>query len=353
MGQPVTEEPASDGRHARQGPVIETVRVGVVGAGAMGTSHIRTLSTWVPGAVVAQVFDADIARAKDVAAEVGATAADSAEALISSDDVDAVLIAAPDPLHAELTLACVAAGRPTLCEKPLATSASDSRRVVDAEVALGRRLIQVGFMRRYDPAFAALRDLVAEGGIGEVRVAHCVHRNPRAHPTATSDGIVGNSMIHELDSVPWVLDSPLTAITVLSPRVPDGVLRDPQIAVLETASGVLVTVEVFVNAGYGYDVQCEVVGDAGTAWLTPPYGIGRRQTGFDGVAVSADFIARFADAYRVELHAWVDSVRSGVATGPSAWDGHVANLAAAAGVESLHSTQRVAIAVEQRPELYR
>ncbi|HSS68775.1 MAG TPA: Gfo/Idh/MocA family oxidoreductase, partial [Nocardioidaceae bacterium] len=202
------------------------------------------------------------------------------------------------------------------------------------------------------PAFVALRALVAAGGVGEVRVAHCVHRNAQSHPSATSDGIVGNSMIHELDSVPWMLDSPLTAITVLSPRLPEGMLRDPQVAILETASGALVTVEVFVNAGYGYDIQCEVVGPEGTAWLTPPYGLGSRKTGLAGVAVSADFVARFADAYRIELSAWVESVRTGSPTGPSAWDGHLANLAAEAGVASLHSGQRVEIAAEPRPELY-
>ena len=98
------------------------VRVGVIGAGAMGTSHVRTLAGWVPGARVVSVYDADVSRAKEVAAEVGAEVADSADALIASHDVDAVLIAAPDPLHEELALACLAAGKPTLCEKPLATS---------------------------------------------------------------------------------------------------------------------------------------------------------------------------------------------------------------------------------------
>jgi myo-inositol 2-dehydrogenase/D-chiro-inositol 1-dehydrogenase len=328
------------------------VRVGVVGAGVMGASHIRTLASWVPGAVVSQVYDADVARAKDIAAEAGAVVADSSQALSAAADVDAVLIAAPDQRHAELALASLDAAKPTLCEKPLATTAADSRRVVDAEVALGRRLIQVGFMRRFDPAFVALRDVVVGGGLGEVRLAHCVHRNAQSHPGATSDGIVANSMIHELDSVPWTLDSPLSAITVLSPSVPDGAIRDPQVAILETASGVLATVEVFVNARYGYDIQCEVVGTAGTARLTPPYGLGARRSGVDAIAVSPDFVTRFADAYRIELRSWVDSVRAGAATGPSAWDGHLANLAAAAGVESLHSGQRVAISTEPRPELY-
>ena len=116
------------------------VRVGVVGTGAMGTSHVQTLARWVPGARVVQVYDADQARAKEVGETVGATAAASAVGLIEDSSVDAVLIAAPDPLHEELALACLAAGKPTLCEKPLATSVEGSRRVVEAEVASGRRL---------------------------------------------------------------------------------------------------------------------------------------------------------------------------------------------------------------------
>ena len=96
----------------------DTVRVGVVGAGAMGTAHIETLARWVPGAQVAAVFDADLDRAREVAGRVGADVAPSGEDLIAADAVDAVLVAAPDPLHEELALACLAAGKPTLCEKP-------------------------------------------------------------------------------------------------------------------------------------------------------------------------------------------------------------------------------------------
>jgi len=329
------------------------VRVGVIGVGAMGAAHVRTLSTWIPAAVVVAAYDADSARAAAVCAEVGADAASSAAAVISSDDVDAVLIAAPDPLHEELVLACLAVGKPTLCEKPLTTTVEGSQHVVDAELAAGRRLIQVGFMRRYDPAYEQLRALIASDAIGDVRVAHCIHRNPAAMPTATSEGIIFNSMIHELDTMPWLLDDPLAAITVVAPAVPEGRLLDPQIGVLETVGGRLVTVEVFVNARYGYDVKCEVVGERGTARLTPPYGVSLRMDHGDGIVVSDDFVARFVDAYRIQLGAWVDSVRSGAATGPSAWDGHRANLAAAAGVESLHSGARVAIPNPEKPALYR
>ncbi len=346
-------------------PRAAAVRVGVIGAGAMGAAHIRMLARWIPSATVVAVYDADVSRATAICAEVGARVADGSDELIAAADVDAVLIAAPDPLHEELVLACIKAEKPTLCEKPLATSAEASRRVVDAEAATGRRLIQVGFMRRHDHAYEQLRGLIAAGGVGDVRVVHCVHRNPQAHPTATSEGIITNSMIHELDIVPWLLDDVWSAVTMSVPRLAGGQLLDPQVGVLETRSGVVVTSEVFVNARYGYDVGCEVVGAAGTARLSPPYGLGLRRDGGDGVQVSGDFVERFADAYRVELGDWiagvargdggatgVDAGATGSARGASAWDAYRADLAAAAAVESLHSAARVAVARPDKPALY-
>ena len=332
------------------------LRVGVIGLGAMGTSHVETLTRWIPSARVSAGYDADVARADEVCGRVGArVVTDGAGDLIGADDVDAVLIAAPDPLHEQLALDCLAAGKPTFCEKPLATTAEGSRRIVDAEVAAGRRLVQVGFMRRYDPAHSELRRAVVGGAVGRVQVVHCVHRNASAQPTATSEGIVTNSMIHELDTVPWLLDDPWTAVTVTVPgiaRTVPGRLLDPQVAVLETGGGVVVTCEVYVNAGYGYDVRCEVVGDTGTARLVAPSGLALRRDGGDGTVVAPDFVVRFADAYRLVLADWVHGVRSGTVTGPTAWDGHQANLAAIAAVESLRSGGRVDVPQEERPSLY-
>lgn len=318
----------------------------------MGTSHVRQLTRWVSGAEVVAAYDADTARVDHVCTEVGARSADDASAVIEADDVDAVLIAAPDPLHQDLVLACLAFGKPVLCEKPLATTADGSQQIVDAEIALGRRLVQVGFMRRYDPAYVTLRSTVADGRLGVVRVVHCVHRNPEAHPSATSEGIITNSMIHELDTVPWLLGDSWSAVTMTVPQVSHGALRDPQIGVLETAAGAVVTSEVFVNARYGYDVQCEVVGDRATARLTPSYGLGFRQSGVDGFPVASDFLARFDDAYRLELAAWVGSVASGAGAGASAWDAHRADLAAEAARRSLLSGTREAIEIPPMPSLY-
>jgi myo-inositol 2-dehydrogenase / D-chiro-inositol 1-dehydrogenase len=335
----------------------ESVRVGVIGTGAMGAAHVDNLVRWVPGAQVTQIFDVDSERAKAIAEGVGGSAAATAEALIESSEVDAVLIAAPDPLHEPLTLACIQAGKPTLLEKPIASTVEGGRRVVEAEVTGGRRLVQLGFMRHFDPAYLALREAVVGGSIGRARAAHFVHRNPHQHPTHTDESVLFGSMIHEFDCVPWLLDDPLAAVTVFPARVGEGELKDLQVAVFETAGGVVVTIEVFVNAQYGYDIHTEVVGTLSTVSLTPPYGVSVRRglsetSGIDGRVVTTDGTLRYTDAYRIEVAAWVDSIRSGVPTGPSAWDGHLANLAAFAAIESLHRGRRVEVPREDRPALY-
>jgi myo-inositol 2-dehydrogenase/D-chiro-inositol 1-dehydrogenase len=327
-----------------------TLHVGVVGAGAMGADHVRTLVTAVPGTRVTAVHDRDRDRAAVVAATADAAAVSSAEELISSESVDAVVVASPDVTHADLAVACLRAGKPVLCEKPLAVTAKDALLVVETEAALGRRLLQVGFMRRYDPGFRDLRRLVSDGTLGEVRLVHAVHRNASSSTSTDDAGLVTGSMVHELDTVPWLLDDPLVAVRVESPVI--GGFRDPQLATFWTRGGVMVSAEVLVNAGYGYDVRCEVVGTRGTAALVPTPAVSTRVAGVNGLAVRDDFVAHFAEAYRRELTAWADGARRGAVTGPSAWDGYVANVAAEAGVASLASGVREPVDPGTPPALY-
>jgi myo-inositol 2-dehydrogenase/D-chiro-inositol 1-dehydrogenase len=328
--------------------VSTRLKVGVVGAGAMGASHVATLAAGVPAAEVTRVFDMDTARAKTVAASVGAEIADSAESLVAG--VDAIVVASPDFTHAELALACIAAGKPVLCEKPLAVTAEDARRVVDAELALGRRLVQVGFNRRFDPGFLDLKASIDDGSLGDVRVLHGIHRNA-SNATSTDDaGLVTGSMIHEFDTFRWLLDGEIVGIRVESPIV-DG-FRDPQVATLWTSAGQMISVEVFVNAGYGYDVRVEVVGTGGSATLEPRTPVVRRISGAVSSTIGSDFVAHFAESYRLELAAWAGAAASGKAVGASAWDGYVANLVAAAGVQALGSGVREAVDVPPRPDLY-
>jgi myo-inositol 2-dehydrogenase/D-chiro-inositol 1-dehydrogenase len=309
-----------------------TVRVGLIGAGIMGADHARTLHD-VPGAVLVAVSDVDPARAAAVGAD---RVVDDPLALI--DGVDAVLIASSDATHEAYVRAALAAGKPVLCEKPLAPSAAAAHRIVEAEVALGRRLVSVGFMRRYDAGYVELRRALAAGELGAARMLHCVHRNASSPPAFTSSMLITSSAAHEIDIARWLFDDEIVAVTVYRPWC-SGELQDPQLLILQLASGVLVDVEVFVNAGYGYDVRCELVGTRGRATASGP--------------VAPDWRERFAAAYRHELQDWVDGVRAGEARGATAWDGYAAAAVAQAGVAALETGTRTPVELVAKPQLYK
>jgi myo-inositol 2-dehydrogenase/D-chiro-inositol 1-dehydrogenase len=318
-----------------------SVGVGVIGAGMMGADHVRTLTNGVAGAHVAAISDVDPARAQAAARDGAARAITDPHALIADPAVDAVVVASSDATHEEFVVGCIAAGKPVLCEKPLATSAGACLRVIEAELAAGRRLVHLGFMRRFDPAYGVVKERLEGGGLGEILLLHCTHRNASSPPGFTSEMLITSSAVHEIDIVRWLLDEEIVGATVRaarSSRQAANGLRDPQLVLLETAGGVLVDVEVFVNAGYGYDIRCEVVGETGTAALEEQ--------------VEPDFRARFATAYRRELEAWVGAVTNGPGRGPSAWDGYVANAVADACIESLGSGARASVRLEERPPLY-
>ena len=333
-----------------------TVRVGVIGVGNIGTSHARNLARSVAGSEVTMVFDADRGRASQLGEELGAEVVDTAEQLIASDAVDAVLIASPDAFHSEQAMMCLAAAKPTLCEKPLAPDESDARRVIDAEVALGRRLITMGFMRRFDPGYVALKAELASGAVGVALMVHNVHRNTRAPYGLTSAGTLTNSAIHEMDINRWLLDDEYTSVTVLTgrpaPNTPAGE-HDPLLIVFESAAGVLVEIEAFVNAGYGYEVQCDVVGSEGTARMGDGSYITLSRDGRRGQGVPELWLGGFQDAYRLQLQAWIDHLLGRVPpVGASAWDGYVGAIVANRAIEALRTGSRVPITLPDRPALY-
>jgi myo-inositol 2-dehydrogenase/D-chiro-inositol 1-dehydrogenase len=200
-----------------------TVRVGVVGAGIMGADHVNTLHRHVTGAAVAMVADLDLPRARSVAAALpDVRATDDEVALIGDPAVDAVVVASADPTHADLTVAAVRAGKPVMCEKPLAPTLPECLRVVRAERAAvgagGPPLVSVGFMRRFDPGYLELRSALEAGACGTPLLVHCVSRGVASAPGSTSESSVTNTAIHEFDAVPWLLDAPAVEVSWQAPR---------------------------------------------------------------------------------------------------------------------------------------
>lgn len=143
------------------------VQIGGIGAGGMGGRHARNLAHKISGAKVVAVMDVDTARASVIAAECdGAKVYSDVESIVADPDVQALVIASPDPFHAGAARACLKAGKPALCEKPLATNLADAKQVLDAELTVGRRLVQLVFMREYDSAHQVVKSCAERGDFG-------------------------------------------------------------------------------------------------------------------------------------------------------------------------------------------
>ncbi|MEU6141939.1 Gfo/Idh/MocA family oxidoreductase [Streptomyces sp. NPDC047081] len=333
-----------------------TLRVAVVGTGKMGADHVRRIQEVVSGARVSAVVDVDAERAKAVAARVdGCTAHTDPAAAMTAADVDAVLIASPGPAHEAALLAAFEHDLPVLCEKPLTPDAASALRVMEAEQRLGRRRVQVGFMRRYDAEYMRLKALLETGQLGRPLMLHNRHRNVASPPGWHSEMLINDSVVHEMDVTRWLLGQEITAVTVLRPtpsaNAPDGV-QDPQFVVFETDGGAVVDVEIFVNCGFGYQVQAEVVCERGTARIGDGHAMVTNMAGRWGGTITQDYIERFADAYDREVQAWVDATRRGEVTGPSVWDGYAVAAVCEAGVRALTEGGRVEVELAERPALY-
>ncbi|HEV8023362.1 MAG TPA: Gfo/Idh/MocA family oxidoreductase [Candidatus Nanopelagicales bacterium] len=333
-----------------------TIRVGVIGTGNIGTAHAISLAREVSGSSVSAVFDVDTDRAQTLARDLDTRALPSAQALIEDDDVDAVVIASPDGLHAEQALACLAVNKPVMLEKPLAPTLEEAKQVLDAEVATGQRSIMLGFMRRFDPGYVSLKSALDAGEVGHALIVHNMHRNAFAPYGVNSAMNIANSAVHEIDINRWLLGEEYASVQVVTgrsgPDVPEG-QHDPMLITFTTASGVLVPIELFMTAHYGYQVICQVVGSDGVLDMGDGTFITRFATGVRGQDIPEQWLGRFGDAYRAELQAWIDSIRglSGPA-GASTWDGYVAALSSLAAVQALTSNGAVGIELPDRPALY-
>jgi myo-inositol 2-dehydrogenase/D-chiro-inositol 1-dehydrogenase len=333
------------------------LRLGVIGTGAIGSEHIRRCSHALLNSTVVAVTDIDAEQAAKVVEGLGMYAEVYADghALIAAPEVQAVLVTSWGPTHEEYVLAAIAAGKPVFCEKPLAVTADGCRRIVDAEIAHGKRLVQVGFMRPYDEGYRALKQVIDSGAIGEPLMLHCAHRNPSVPEHYTTDMAITDTLIHELDVLRWLLNDDYKSVQVVFPRKTSKALahlRDPQVVLIETLKGTRIDVEVFVNCQYGYDIQCEVVGETGIARLPEPTQVQMRSAAKLSSAILMDWKDRFIAAYDVELQAFIDSVRVGQIGGPSAWDGYAAAVAADACIEAQASGAIVALGLPGRPPFY-
>ncbi|MBC2321175.1 Gfo/Idh/MocA family protein [Listeria booriae] len=334
------------------------LRFGVIGTGAIGREHIKRISQTLAGAEVVAVTDVNQEAAKQVVADfkLNANVYTDDQALIAAEEVDAILVSSWGPAHEASVLAGIEAGKYIFCEKPLATTAEGARRIVDAEIKHGKRLVQVGFMRRYDHGYVKLKEAIENGAIGEPLMIHAAHRNPTVPETYSTDMAITDTLIHEIDALHWLVNDDYASVQVIYPKKTKNALphlRDPQLVIIETKGGISITVEIFVNCRYGYDIQCEVVGEEGIVKLPEFSNIVTRKSGKLSQDILMDWKDRFIDAYDIEIQDFIDSIsKTGEPKGPTSWDGYIASVTAAACVKAQESGVTETIELDERPTFY-
>lgn len=235
------------------------INVGFIGCGAMGRDHVRRITDKCGNAQVVGVYDTVLGNAKQAIEDnrLDATIYDSADALIDDPNVDAVVIASRNDVHLDPLLHTIAIGKPTFTEKPMTINGSDSWKVVEAEVAKGRKTIQVGFNWRFDPGYDAMKTFVGDGQIGALLMAGMRHYNAQASTSYYStDNVINDTLIHNFDMLHYMFDGDITSVEMKFARMntlnPNGEsLREPQLAIVEFSDGALATAEANVNCQYG------------------------------------------------------------------------------------------------------
>ncbi len=333
-----------------------TLRIGVIGTGMIGQDHIRRLTQVLAGSTVTAVADTDTARARSVADGLPACRAHATgEEVIADGNVDAVLVTSWGPSHEQYVTAAIRAGKPVFCEKPLATTEQACLAIMDAEIAHGQRLVQVGFMRRYDDAYRALKKTVTDGDIGTPLIMHSGHRNASVPAHYTADMAIVDTAVHDIDIARWLFDDEVAETLVVTPRKSSrgGALQDPLIMLLRMAGGAIVDIEVTVNIAYGYDIRGEIIGETGTAEMAETAPVLVKREGRVSGRVPEDWRERFLRAYDVELQDWVDHCNRGTVSGPSSWDGYAATVVTDAGLAAARSKTWAKITMRDKPSLYR
>lgn len=328
-----------------------TLRFAILGAGRIGQVHARAVTS-TPGARLVAIADPMADAAKKVADAYGCEIR-SIDDIAKSDDVDAIAICTPTNTHADLIEQFAKAGKAVFCEKPIDLSLARVKECLKT-VAAEKATLMVGFQRRFDPDFMALKRTIDEGRIGGVEMITLTSRDPGPPPyeyIKVSGGIFRDMAIHDFDVARWLLGEDVATVQAAA-----SVLTDPKIGelgdfdsvnvILTTRSGKQCTITNTRRATYGYDQRIEVLGSKGavsaenhreanieisdgTGYLRPP--------------LLNFFMSRYVNAYANEIAAFVDAVSNGTETPTTGHDGMMALALADASLKSVEEGRVVTL----------
>ncbi len=333
---------------------MDKLGIGVVGVGVMGRRHAESLRRAIPEAQLIAIADADPERARQVAVELEIDFHyDNIEPLLERKDIRAIVIASPAKFHASAIQVAAAAGKDILCEKPLALTLEEADAALAGVERAGVRL-QVGHMRRYDPAYAAAKNRIEAGEIGEPVIFKAIGRDREAPPlsyfqSGLNPMLFLDSSIHEFDLARWLMEDEVAEVhafaAVRNPELAQFGDIDAGVVNLRFVRGSIGNVESFREACYGYDIRTEIVGSKGT--LQVGYLRQTAQVVLSGAGARHDvvghWLVRFAEAYLNELRDFVETVRAGRQPRVSGEDGRRALAIALAAERSYRESRPVAL----------
>ena len=328
-----------------------TVRFGVLGAGRIGRVHARAVAS-VPGAELVAVADPVAEAARNVADAFGCEIR-TVDRIEGSGDIDAAIICSPTDTHADLIERFVRAGKAVFCEKPVDLSVARAKRCL-ATVETEGGTLMVGFQRRFDPDFRALKRAIDDGRIGEVEMVTLISRDPEPPPydyIARSGGIFRDMTIHDFDVARWLLGEEVKTV-----RAAASVLVDPKIGelgdfdsvnvILTTASGRHCTITNTRRATFGYDQRIEVHGSKGAVSAENHRQARIEVANGDGYLrppLLDFFMTRYAAAYAAEIASFVEAVTTGAPTPTTGHDGLMALAIAEAAIRSVADGRAVEV----------
>jgi len=333
---------------------MATLGVGVIGVGMLGRLHAENLQRRIHNARVTAIADVRTDVAHQVAQELDiAKVYATAEEIASDPDVDALVIVSSDSAHAEGILAGARHRKAVFCEKPITTTLADADAVLAAVHKAGISL-QIGFMRRYDPAYASAKAAIDGGKIGTPVLVKAAHRGKfpdnRAGGLTADPSLFFNSSIHDYDNARWLLGDEAVEVTaianrIIAPTSATEIGTDVAVTTIKFKGGAIGDIENVSSTHYGYDVRTEVIGDRGTLFiggLEKTATILATESGFQR-DISDHWLVRFGNTYLIELEDWVRRTLAGEAPFCTGADGRAALEIAMAAIESFHQGRSIII----------
>ena len=331
----------------------ELVRIGLFGCGRIGRMHAELLARRVPGASLTAVYDAVPELAAEAGIALGASVAPSVDALLADRDVDAVAICSSTDTHVDLIVRAAQAGKAIFCEKPISLDLADVTRALDAVDAAGA-LLQIGFNRRFDPGHRSVRDAVARGDLGSLRLVRISSRDPSPPPleyVAVSGGIFLDMTGHDFDMARFVTGSEVVEVYAqgsvqITPEIAQYGDVDVAVVQLTHADGVLTVIDNSREAVYGYDQRVEAFGSGGLAASdnVPVHGaIVRDAAGAHAAPLPYFFVERYEQSYIDQWSSFLRAVRRERAPEISGEDGRAVLVIGLAARQSLHEHRPVAV----------